>query len=82
MCVCLKKPFLSVGWIADGVWMGQQQRQGAEIVVSREASLLQGFSSIGLTARLASGQLQPGHLLVGLLRTLQEAERRSQVGDP
>lgn len=53
MCICLKKSFLSVGWIADGVWMGQQQREGAEIVVSREASRLQGFSSIGLTARLA-----------------------------
>lgn len=70
MWVCLEKPFLSAGWIADGVWRGQQQREGAEIVVSQGSIPAPGiflhFLAF-LTVRLAKGQLQPGHLHVGLL---------------
>lgn len=47
----------------------------------KEQELLsQGFSCIGLTARLAKAS--SSSLCVGLLMTLHEAERRNQVGDP
>lgn len=53
---------------------------GASSRGKEQELLSQGFSCIGLTARLAKAS--SSSLCVGLLMTLHEAERRNQVGDP
>lgn len=58
--------------------MGQQQREGAEIVVSGRGK----HPSSRDFLPLVSLQFQPGHFPVRLLMTLHEAERSSQVSDP
>lgn len=58
--VCLEKPFLSAGWVADGAWRGQQQREGAEIVVSGG-----NIPTPGISFHWSHCQLQPGQLQVG-----------------